>query len=99
MSRTPLALLKQQLRLDTAEEDALLQHKIDCAEQWISNHVGAPLPDPAPATIIEAALLLASFWFEQREAALLGTSAQPIPFGVHGLLESYREQVTGHVAQ
>ena len=97
MSRTPLALLKQQLRLDTSEEDSFLQHKLNAAEAWISNHVGAPLPDPAPAPIIEAALLLASFWFEQREAALLGTSAQPIPFGVHGLLSSYREEVTGHV--
>ena len=97
MSRTPVALLKAQLRLDDPSEDAFLEHKLNAAEAWIQGHIGAALPEgEVPAPLTEAALQLAAFWYEQREAAFLGTSGAPIPFGVHALLQSFREEVTGH---
>ena len=99
MSVTPVSLLKAQLRLDTAEEDAFLAHKLAAAEEWIAGHTGAPFPtEDVPAPLTEAALQLAAFWYEQREATFLDLSGAPIPFGVTTLLQSYREEVTGHVA-
>ena len=99
MSVTPVSLLKAQLRLDTAEEDAFLAHKLAAAEEWIAGHTGAAFPDPAPAPLTEAALQLAAFWYEQREAVWMGLSGAPIPFGVTALLQSFRAEVTGHVAE
>ena len=99
MSVTPVSLLKAQLRLDTdPSEDAYLAHKLAAAEEWIAGHTGAPFPDPAPAPLTEAALQLAAFWYEQREAVWMGLSGAPIPFGVTALLQSYRQECTGHVA-
>ena len=96
---TPVELLRAQLRLDTTEEDSFLAHKLAAAEAWIAGHTGAPFPAAdVPAPLTEAALQLAAFWYEQREAAFLGLSGTPIPFGVTTLLQSYREEVTGHVA-
>ena len=99
MSRTPVELLRAQLRLDTAEDDAFLAHKLAAAEAWVQGHIGAPLPEgDVPAPLTEAVLQLAAFWYEQREAAFIGLSGAPIPFGVTALLQSYREEVTGHVS-
>ena len=97
--RTPVSLLKAQLRLDnTADEDSFLTHKLATAEDWIRGHIGADLPDPMPPAMTEAALQLAAHWYEAREAVAFGISGAPIPFGVTALLQSYREEVTGHVA-
>ena len=100
MSVTPVSLLKAQLRLDTAEEDSFLAHKLAVAEEWIAGHTGAAFPtEDVPAPLTEAALQLAAFWYEQREAVWMGLSGAPIPFGVTALLQSYRAEVTGHVAE
>ncbi len=95
---TSLALLKAQLNLDPTHnlDDELLAHKLAAAEAWIATHTGTLfVAEPA---LTEAALQLASFWYEQREAASFGISTQPIPFGVLELLRPYRDEVTGHVA-
>jgi len=95
---TPISLLKSQLNLDHNLDDALLAHKLDAAETWIGHYTGAPFA-AGDAALTEAALQLAAFWYEQREAASFDVSTKPVPFGVRELLDSYREQVTGHVAQ
>ncbi len=96
---TPLPLLKAQLNIDHDLDDALLTHKLAAAEEWIGAHIGRALTeiDPLPATLTEAALQLAAHWYEQREAAVFGLSGAMIPFGVHELLASHREALTGHV--
>ena len=97
--RTPVSLLKAQLRLDnTADEDSFLTHKLATAEDWIRGHIGADLPDPMPPAMTEAALMIAAHLYECREAVSFGLSAIPVPFGAVQLLQSYREEVTGHVA-
>ena len=93
---TPLSLLKSQLNIDFDHDNALLEHKLEAAELWIRNYTGTPF-DGENAAMTEAALQLASYWYEQREAASFDTTTVPVPFGVRSLLESYREQVTGHV--
>lgn len=96
---TPLPLLKSQLNLDHDLDDALLAHKLGAAEEWIGAHIGRAFAgiDPVPATLTEAALQLAAHWYEQREAAVFSLSGAMIPFGVHELLASHREALTGHV--
>ncbi|TYB85524.1 head-tail connector protein [Oceaniovalibus sp. ACAM 378] len=95
-AQTPVALLKSQLNIDHDLDGALLAHKLGAAEIWIANYTGVPF-DGANAAQVEAALQLASYWFEQREAAFDGSS-KAIPFGVRDLLESFKDQVTGHGA-
>jgi hypothetical protein len=93
---TPVALLKSQLNLDHDLDDALLAHKLDAAETWIGHYTGTPfVADEAPLT--EAALQLAAYWYEQREAASFGMTTAPVPFGVRELLSPYKIPVTGHV--
>ena len=97
-AHTPIALLKLQLNLDHELDDALLAHKLDAAEIWIGHYTGVPFV-AGDAALTEAALQLAAYWYEQREAASFDTSTKPVPFGVRDLLDSYRKQVTGHVAE
>lgn len=96
-SITSLSLLKSQLNLDHDLDDALLAHKLKAAEIWIGNYTGTPFV-AGNAALTEAALQLAAFWYEQREAASFGMTTAPVPFGVRDLLDSYRESVTGYVA-
>lgn len=94
-AKTPLPLLKDQLNLDHSFDNDLLEHKLAAAEIWIANHTGVPF-DPTNAAQTEAALQLAAYWYEQREAVLEGRM-MPIPFGARDLLDSIKQSVTGHV--
>ena len=95
-AQTALTLLKSQLNLDH-NLDVLLTHKLEAAELWIANYTGVEFDAGNPA-MTEAALQLAAYWYEQREAASFGLTTAPVPFGVRDLLSPYRNQVTGHVA-
>ena len=95
-AQTPTALLKSQLSITHALDDALLAHKLAVAELWIEKNTGTAF-DAADPILTEVALMLAAFWYEQREAASFGLTTAPVPFGVHALLQSYRERVVGHV--
>jgi uncharacterized phage protein (predicted DNA packaging) len=88
-----LGQLKLQLNLVSGDDDALLSHKIAAAEQWISDQIGKALAefDPMPASLTEAVLQLAAYWYEQREAVLIGVAANEVPFGVRELIRPYRE--------
>lgn len=97
-SITPLSLLKSHAVVEHDLDDALLQHKLAAAEQWITNHIGSPFVAGEPA-MTEAALQLAAFWYEQREAVGIDVTLRPAPFGVHELLSSFKQQVTGHVPE
>lgn len=95
-AQTSLTLFKSQLNLDHNLDDDLLTHKLAASEYWIANHTGIPF-DAAHPVMVEAALQLASYWYEQREAASDGRLV-PAPFSVHALLNSLRESVVGNVA-
>ena len=99
MTTTSLALLKAQLNFDHDYDDALLAHKLAVAEEWIGNFAGTPFADhgPIPASLTEAALQLAAYWYGQRESAS-EVRLSAVPFGVLELISPYRESVTGHVA-
>ncbi|HCI98564.1 MAG TPA: phage gp6-like head-tail connector protein [Sulfitobacter sp.] len=99
MTITSLPLLKAQLNLDHDFDDGLLSHKLAVAEEWIGNFTGRPFADhdPIPASLTEAALQLAAYWYVQRESAS-DVRLSAVPFGVLKLINPYRESVTGHVA-
>tara|TARA_R100000935_G_scaffold43359_1_gene65737 strand:- start:11446 stop:11742 length:297 start_codon:yes stop_codon:yes gene_type:complete len=97
MTTTPLPLLKSQLNLEHDLDDALLTHKLAVAEEWIANHTGVPFAEPVPASLIEAALQLAAYWYVSREAAT-DMRLTAVPFGVMELMAPYRESVTGYAA-
>lgn len=96
-AKTPMALLKAQLNIIGDHDDALLAHKLAAAEAWIAKYTGDPLPDPVPADVTEAVLMLAAHWYEAREAVSFA-SPFAIPFGVHDLLSSHKRVVVGHGA-
>ncbi|UVC10185.1 phage gp6-like head-tail connector protein [Rhizobium sp. TH2] len=81
--------------------DELLQHYIDAAEARAAGMLGKPLADlaPVPSDVKHAVLLLAAHFYSSREAVLIGTSVNDLPYGVADLLRNYREEVTGYVAE
>lgn len=93
-AETALSLLKAQLNIDHELDDVLLAHKLETAEWWVRNHIGVVFDVTNPVHV-EAALQLAAYWYEQREAASFSVTTAPVPFGVRDLLRSYREEVTG----
>ncbi|MGA0539050.1 head-tail connector protein [Neotabrizicola sp. VNH66] len=88
-----VAELKAQLNLDSDTDDALLSLKIEAAEAYCASFIGGPIPDPVPATIKQAVLMLAAYWYEAREAATVGGNPYAVPFGCHDLLQAHRAWV------
>ncbi len=97
MSAVSLDLAKAHMKIDGNAEDELVSLYIDGAETWISNYIGKPLADldPLPADVKIAILRLVSFYFECRNIATFGVSAQLAPLGVTSILDSYRERWFG----
>lgn len=87
--------------LGTAD-DALMARKIAAAQDHIERLLGfkiettyPPVGDPPVSTIppalVEAVCQLAAHWYENREATLVGVTAQELPFGVWNIVNEYRE--------
>ena len=85
--------LRVQLNLESEAEDAFLTNKIEAAEAYTASYIGHPIPDPAPAAIKQAVLMLAAYWYEAREAATVGGNPYAVPFGVQDLLQAHRAWV------
>ncbi|WP_105437515.1 head-tail connector protein [Neorhizobium sp. T25_13] len=100
-----VAELKEQIGwtdgLGTAD-DELMGRKIAAAQDHIERLLGfkiettyPPAGDPpastVPAALVEAVLQLAAHRYENREATLVGVTAQEIPFGVWSIVNEYRE--------
>lgn len=92
-SITTLSLLKSQLNIEHDLDDVLLQHKLEAAFGYCQSYIGDWIFEPVPAAITQAVLMLAAYWYEIREAAVVGGNAYAIPFGVHDLLQAYRRWV------
>jgi hypothetical protein len=94
--------LKEQLNysadLGTAD-DALLGRKLAAAQDHVERLLGYKIEvtyggadqEPVPPALIEAVAQLAAHWFENREATLVGVTAQELPFGVWNIVNEYRE--------
>ncbi|OCP17022.1 MULTISPECIES: head-tail connector protein [unclassified Ensifer] len=87
-------LAKQHMKVDSTDEDALIELYIEAAEQYVANYVGKPLTDldPFPADLKLAILRLVAFYYEVRNIATFGLTSQLAPHGVAVVLDSYRER-------
>lgn len=84
-------------------DDALLARKIAAAQDHVERLLGFKIEarygsegqDPVPPALVQAVSLLAAHWYENREASLVGISAQDLPFGVWPIVNEYRDYSFG----
>jgi uncharacterized phage protein (predicted DNA packaging) len=89
-----LASLKAHLNITTDDDDALLAEKLAAATAWVASYTGSPSETgDSPAPVDEAIRQLSAHLYENREASLVGVTAQSLPFGFLDLLEPYRAWV------
>lgn len=87
-----LADAKAHLNVTTEDDDALISQKLAAAKILVGNYLGEPLViigDTMP-TVVEAVLQLTAHFYENREAAVVGISAEQLPFGIVSLLAPMR---------
>jgi uncharacterized phage protein (predicted DNA packaging) len=99
MALATLEQLKAQVRTAFDDEDDLLQHYLDAAEEYVRGFVpdigdeDSP-PAPVPNTVNQATLLIAAAWYQLRESVVntSRTSLEPqeIPYGAMQLLNQVR---------
>lgn len=82
--------LKQHLNITDDADNELLTDKLAAASAWVAAYTGGPIDDATPAPILEAIRQLAAHLYENREASLVGVTAQSLPFGMLDLLAPYR---------
>ncbi|PRA89067.1 hypothetical protein CQ054_02760 [Ochrobactrum sp. MYb29] len=95
MAVVPLTLAKAHMNIVGTDDDELIAHYIAAAEEWAADFTGQPIPDPAPASLKQAVLMLASHWYENREATTVGVTAGLLPLGVINILRNHRLQSLG----
>jgi hypothetical protein len=97
MSSVDLATAKAHLNVTDTADDLLIQSKIDAAEAHVEHVLGRKLAvgfeGGVPDDVREAILQLASHFYENREATLVGINAEELPFGLWSLLAPHREYV------
>lgn len=106
MAVLTVAELKQQLNITDdlgTDDDALLGRKLSAAQGYIERLLGFKIEEryggddqePVPPALAEAVALTAAHWYENREASLVGISAQELPMGVWSIVSEYREYSFG----
>lgn len=94
--------LKQQLNLTDdlgTGDDALLGRKIEAAQDHLERLLGFRIEESyggsgqsaIPPALVEATCQLAAHWYENRESAVVGVTAQALPFGLADIVREYRE--------
>jgi uncharacterized phage protein (predicted DNA packaging) len=82
--------LKQHLNISGADDDTLLQGKIDAATAFVEEFTGGPFTDATPAPLLEAVRKLAAHLYENREVSLVGATVNDFPLGFWDLVNNYR---------
>ena len=86
--------LANQLNLGGADDAGnVVFQKLSAAYAHVESLCGGTIPTPIPAPVREAVLMLAAWLYEQREAALPGTTGVgvvTVPFGFDELIAPYR---------
>ena len=92
---------KAHLNIVGTDDDVVINAKIAAAEAWIATFIGTALddaeafPDGLPAPLKEATLQLVGHLYANREASLVGVSADLLPLGIFDLMQPYRIWVFG----
>ena len=84
---------KRHLNIVGTDDDVLIVDKIAAAEAFVGRWTLTPLAEmtEVPADLKEAVRLLTGHLYENREASIVGVSAEEIPFGVWDLINPHRE--------
>ncbi|MCO5131206.1 MAG: head-tail connector protein [Xanthobacteraceae bacterium] len=97
-----LANLKAQLNVTSDLDDTLLTRKLAAAQNYVESWLGykieteypptdgEPPVSTVPPALVEAVLQLAAHWYENREATLVGVTAQDLSHGVSDVIREYR---------
>lgn len=92
--RFKISAAKAHLNMDAVDsaDDWILFDKIEAAEAWIDRWLPEPMADmeSVPADLKQAVLMLVAHFYENREATLVGVSAEEIPFGVWDIINQHR---------
>lgn len=99
MAIVDLALLKKHVKADDfSDDDQYLQHLLDAAEQHVCRATNHDVIDEldengeTPLPIVQAILMLAGHWYNQREA-VSGVNMVEVPYSFSALLKPYRRLV------
>jgi hypothetical protein len=91
MSAVTLTDLKAHLNVTIDDDDTLLMGKLAAAKAWVASYTASDVDaDGTPAPVNEAILQLTASLYENREATLVGVTAQCLPFGFLDLLANYK---------
>lgn len=96
MSAISLELFKKHVRADDFDaDDALLQHYLDAAEEWVVDCTNRDFGELAldgngelPKPLVQAILLVAAHWYNQRES-VSGAQMAEVPDGLQALIKRY----------
>lgn len=90
-----LELFKKHVRSDDFDgDDALLRHYLDAAFDSTVDYIGRPVEEIAedsgeiPARIIQATMMLAAHWYNQRES-VASTQMTAVPDSYEALLKPF----------
>lgn len=83
---------KSHMNVTTDADDALIEAKISAAEAFIDGWLETPMAEMAtvPADLKEAIRQLVGHLYENREATLVGISADELPMGFWDILTQHR---------
>lgn len=92
MTIITVADAKVHLNITTDADDALIAGKIEAAEAFIDRWLPTPLAEmeTVPGDLKEAIRQLVGHLYENREATLVGISADELPLGFWDLLTPHR---------
>jgi len=78
--------------LNNSLDDQLIQSKLEAATNWVATYTGEEITEETvlPARMKEAILMLTAHLFQNREAVLVGLTAERLPFGLLDMLSDYR---------
>ncbi len=95
--------LKAHCNVTIGDDDPLLTRLLAAATKHVERLLGFALddtdelPDGAPEDLEHAVYMLAAHWYENREASIVGVSAQSMPFGLADIIAEHRHYTFGAV--
>lgn len=96
-----LNALKEHCNVTGTDDDNVLSRSLSGAQKHLERLLGFALddvvefPTGTPADVEMAVLQLAAHWYENREASLVGVSAQVLPLSVTEIVAEYRNYSYG----